>query len=224
MSSDGTGTVAINVDAISIDYTPEANFNGNETITYTLSDGELTATATLIISVTAQNDAPVAEDGTITLVQGNTENVILNATDIDNSELSFNIEDQPVNGSVTVDGNVATFVANESYTGSDSFTFTATDGDLVSNIATITVDVTLNTVNFSLQNIKTYPNPIDNYYIVESFTPLELKIYDINGRILNTLSLKEGENRIDTSLLSNGIYLFNYTYKTYTRSQIIVKK
>ena len=178
----------------------------------------------MTISVTAQNDAPVAEDGTITLVQGNTENVILNATDIDNSELSFNIEDQPVNGSVTVDGNVATFVANESYTGSDSFTFTATDGDLVSNIATITVDVTLNTVNFSLQNIKTYPNPIDNYYIVESFTPLELKIYNINGRILNTHSLKEGENRIDTSLLSNGIYLFNYTYKTYTRSQIIVKK
>ena len=77
MSSDGSGTVANNADTISIDYTPEANFNGNETITYTLSDGELTATATLTISVTAQNDAPVAEDGTITLIQGNTENVIL---------------------------------------------------------------------------------------------------------------------------------------------------
>ena len=83
-------------------------------------------------------------------------------------------------GSVTIDGNVATFSANESYTGSDSFTFTANDGDLVSNTATITVDVTLNTVNFSLNSIKTYPNPIDNYYIVESFIPLELKIYDIN--------------------------------------------
>jgi hypothetical protein len=224
VSSDGSGTVAINADTISIDYTPEANFNGNETITYTLSDGELTATATLTISVTAQNDAPVAEDGTITLIQGNTENVILNATDIDNNELSFNIEEQPVNGSVTIDGNVATFTANESYTGSDSFTFTANDGDLVSNTATITVDVTLNTVNFSLNSIKTYPNPIDNYYIVESFIPLELKIYDINGRILNTHSLKEGENRIDTSLLSNGIYLFNYTYNTYTKSEIVVKK
>ena len=224
VSSDGSGTVAINADTISIDYTPEANFNGNETITYTLSDGELTATATLTISVTAQNDAPVAEDGTITLIQGNTENVILNATDIDNNELSFNIEEQPVNGSVTIDGNVATFTANESYTGSDSFTFTANDGDLVSNIATITVDVTLNTVNFSLSSIKTYPNPIDNYYIVESFIPLELKIYDINGRILNTHSLKEGENRVDTSFLSNGIYLFNYTYNTYTRSEIVVKK
>ena len=224
VSSDGSGTVAINADTISIDYIPEANFNGNETITYTLSDGELTATATLTISVTAQNDAPVAEDGTITLIQGNTENVILNATDIDNNELSFNIEEQPVNGSVTIDGNVATFTANESYTGSDSFTFTANDGDLVSNTATITVDVTLNTVNFSLNSIKTYPNPIDNYYIVESFIPLELKIYDINGRILNTHSLKEGENRIDTSLLSNGIYLFNYTYNTYTKSEIVVKK
>ena len=86
------------------------------------------------------------------------------------------------------------------------------------------MDVTLNTVNFSLNSIKTYPNPIDNYYIVESFIPLELKIYDINGRILNTHSLKEGENRIDTSLLSNGIYLFNYTYNTYTKSEIVLKK
>jgi len=32
VSSDGSGTVAINADTISIDYTPEANFNGNETI------------------------------------------------------------------------------------------------------------------------------------------------------------------------------------------------
>ena len=35
----GTGTVAINADGLSIDYTPAANFNGTELITYTVSDG-----------------------------------------------------------------------------------------------------------------------------------------------------------------------------------------
>ena len=119
LSPDRNGTVTINTDTISIDYIPEENFNGTETITYTLSDGELTSTATLTISVTAQNDAPIAQDGTITLAQGNTEIVSLNASDIDSSELTFNIQDQPVNGSVTIDGNIATFIANESYTGSD---------------------------------------------------------------------------------------------------------
>tara|TARA_B110000967_G_C18897995_1_gene572222 strand:+ start:721 stop:5196 length:4476 start_codon:yes stop_codon:yes gene_type:complete len=224
LSFDGNGTVTVNTDNISIDYIPEENFNGTETITYTLSDGELTSTATLTISVTAQNDAPIAQDGTITLAQGNTEIVSLNASDIDSSQLTFNIQDQPVNGSVTIDGNIATFIANESYTGSDSFTFTATDGDLESNLATITVDVTLSANNFNLNNIKTYPNPVNYYYIIDSYLPLELKIYDVNGRIISKYSLKEGENRIDTSLLSSGIYLFNYNHKTKTKNQIVIKE
>ena len=38
----GSGTVAINSNGVSIDYTPSANFNGTEVITYTVSDGERT--------------------------------------------------------------------------------------------------------------------------------------------------------------------------------------
>ena len=37
--TDGTGTVAVNADGLSVDYTPAADFNGTETITYTVSDG-----------------------------------------------------------------------------------------------------------------------------------------------------------------------------------------
>ena len=93
-----------------------------------------------------------------------------------------------------------------------------------SNLATITVDVTLSANNFNLNNIKTYPNPVNNYYIIDSYLPLELKIYDVNGRIISKYSLKEGENRIDTSLLSSGIYLFNYNHKTKTKNQIVIKE
>jgi hypothetical protein len=66
----GTGTVAINSDGVSVDYTPAANFNGTEVITYTVSDGTLTdATGTLTITVTAVNDAPVAVDDTLTVLE-----------------------------------------------------------------------------------------------------------------------------------------------------------
>ena len=66
----GTGTVAINADGVSVDYTPAANFNGTEVITYTVSDGTLTdATGTLTITVTAVNDAPVAVDDTLTVLE-----------------------------------------------------------------------------------------------------------------------------------------------------------
>ena len=95
---------------------------------------------------------------------------------------------------------------------------------MLSNIATITIDVTLSTDDFSLNHIKTYPNPTDNYYVIESIVPLQLKIFDMRGRILKTYALEEGENEIETSFLSKGAYLFYYTFQTKTKSQIVIKK
>ena len=62
-------TAAINSDNARIDYTPAANFNGTDTITYTVSDGTTTDTGTLTIIVSAVNDAPVAVDDTETLTE-----------------------------------------------------------------------------------------------------------------------------------------------------------
>ena len=66
-STDGTGTVAVNADGLSVDYTPAADFNGTETITYTVSDGTDTSIGTFTITVTAVNDAPVAVEDTLTV-------------------------------------------------------------------------------------------------------------------------------------------------------------
>ena len=63
----GTGTVAVNADGLSVDYTPAADFNGTETITYTVSDGTDTSTGTFTVTVTAVNDAPVAVANTLTV-------------------------------------------------------------------------------------------------------------------------------------------------------------
>ena len=50
-----------------MDYTPAADFNGTETITYTVSDGTDTSTGTFTITVTAVNDAPVAVADALTV-------------------------------------------------------------------------------------------------------------------------------------------------------------
>ena len=59
---------------------------------------------------------------------GNTEIVTLLATDIDGDELTYTISNQPSHGSVTLNGNQATYIADGTYVGSDSFTFIAYDG------------------------------------------------------------------------------------------------
>ncbi|RNL99216.1 Ig-like domain-containing protein, partial [Dickeya undicola] len=60
------GTVVINPDG-TLTYTPNANFNGTDTVTYTVSDGAGgVAMGTLTVTVTAVNDAPVAGADTAT--------------------------------------------------------------------------------------------------------------------------------------------------------------
>ena len=67
-STTGTGTVAVNEDGLSVDYTPAADFNGTEIITYTVSDGTLNdETGTLTVTVNAANDAPVAVADVLTV-------------------------------------------------------------------------------------------------------------------------------------------------------------
>ena len=63
LQSPANGSVNLSADG-SFEYIPDGNANGDDTFTYTLSDGELTAEATVTISVAAVNDAPVAVDET----------------------------------------------------------------------------------------------------------------------------------------------------------------
>ena len=223
-TTDGSGTATVNADGVSVDYTPAADFNGTETITYTVSDGTDTSTGILTITVTAVNDAPVAIDDTFILQQGNTEIVTLLATDIDGDELTYTISNQPSHGSVTLNGNQATYIADGTYVGSDSFTFIAYDGVLNSNEATMSIDVTLDLLTYQLNNIKTYPNPFDDFYFINNPIPLKLQIYDINGKIMFNRNLDIGSNKINASFLSSGFYILRLSHNNKTASSVLIKR
>jgi VCBS repeat-containing protein len=59
------GTVTINANG-SYSYTPNANYNGTDTFTFRASDGSLTSTGTVALTIAAVNDAP----GSLTLASG----------------------------------------------------------------------------------------------------------------------------------------------------------
>jgi hypothetical protein len=145
--SQGTnGTVVSNNDG-TFTYTPNANFNGTDSFNYTISDGTVSATAMVTITVTAVNDAPVALNDTASTNEDTpvtTDNVLTNDTDVDNTLVPASITafTQGTNGSV-VSNNDGTFTYTPilNFNGTDSFTYTISDGT-ASATATVTITVT----------------------------------------------------------------------------------
>jgi ELWxxDGT repeat protein/VCBS repeat-containing protein len=131
-------------------YTPRALFFGNDRFTYAVQDpsGAFSNTATVSITVGFVNTAPVAgNDGPFTVAAGGAlsvtgRGVLVNDTDADTTNLSAILETQAANGTVTLNNN-GSFVYRPTgaFSGTDSFTYRASDGSLSSNLATVTISV-----------------------------------------------------------------------------------
>ncbi|WP_430463000.1 tandem-95 repeat protein [Thalassolituus sp. LLYu03] len=72
-------------------YTPATDFNGSDSVSVEVSDGELSTTATLTINVTPVNDAPQAQVNSFSTRDNQTLSGTLAATDIDGDELAFSL-------------------------------------------------------------------------------------------------------------------------------------
>ncbi|MBL8788063.1 MAG: tandem-95 repeat protein, partial [Deltaproteobacteria bacterium] len=135
------GVVSLNGGVVR--FTPLANFNGTTTFNYTVSDGQTTANATVTVTVTPVNDAPVAVNDQVSVPSGSGATVIevlQNDTDVDGDGLTVTAVTQPSNGTVTLNGGVVRFTPNAGYNGTTTFTYTVTDGQLTSS-ATVSVTV-----------------------------------------------------------------------------------
>jgi len=132
----------------SLRYTPDANYNGADSFSYTISDGNGgTVTATVNVTVTPVNDQPVAANDSAVVDEDSTVliDVLLNDTDIDGDTLSITGETQGVHGSVVRIDNKLQYTPNANYNGADSFMYEISDGN--GGITTATVNVTINPIN-----------------------------------------------------------------------------
>lgn len=148
-----------NTDSATVTYTPPANFSGLVSFTYKANDGTADSnTATVSITVNAVNDAPVANNQTVSTTAGTAVNITLTASDVETCELTFSVTTGPSNGILSAitdnacaagnpntDSRSVTYTPNGGFTGNDSFTFNVSDGALVSNTATVAI--TVNAVN-----------------------------------------------------------------------------
>lgn len=150
-SSTNGGSVSDNGDG-TFTYTPALNFNGSDTFTYTISDGTpgTSATGTVTITVNAVNDAPVAADDTAST--GPSSDVVIdvraNDSDADGDTLvvtAVGSVSGSSGGSVQISNNGADVTYSPGASaGTDSFSYTVSDGHGGTDTAMVTVTVSAN--------------------------------------------------------------------------------
>ena len=144
------GQFVINADG-SYRFDPGADFQllkAGETrvtsVSYVVSDGHGgSAPATLSVSVTGVNDAPVGSDGSNRTNEDTSASGFLPAaTDPDGDFLTFAVATPPANGVVTISANGSyTYTPPVDFNGNDCFTYTVSDGT-----ATVTYTIAIEVV------------------------------------------------------------------------------
>ena len=134
------------LDGDSLVYTPDADFNGDDSFTYTISDGNGGSdTATVSVTVNAVNDDPEAtdDDGFSTAfgtpLEIDPSALLGNDTDVDGDVLSVASVGVGVGGTAVLSDGVITFTPDAGFDGTASFDYTVSDGNGGFDTATVSV-------------------------------------------------------------------------------------
>jgi Ca2+-binding RTX toxin-like protein len=202
------GTVSLN--GGNVVFTPDANYNGPASFTYTVSDGQGgTSTATVNINVAAVNDAPAAADDSVSATEDTplvltAASLLANDSDVDGDALTIIAVGDATHGTVALDGGNVVFTPAANYNGPASFTYTVSDGQ--GGTSTATVDVTVAAVNDA-------PVAVDDSVDATEDTPLVLTAAsllandgDVDGDALTISAV--GNATHGTVALSGGSVVF----------------
>ena len=205
------GSIIIAADG-SYTYTPAANFNGIDTVDYTVTDGSLTDVGTLTINVTDGNTEPEGTDVIITIVEDT--NYTLNAADfgftdadVGDTLTAVRIDTLPADGVLTlngvpvevgqviavaeIDAGLLTYTPDADGYGTGYATFTFSVADPANDFDTIP-----NTFTFDVTNVNDAPV---NVSINDSFVITTNATYDLDG-----ISVIDVDNNLDTVSLTLG--------------------
>ena len=153
-STPAHGTAVVNGTGASpanFNYTPNANFHGSDSFTVSVTDGGLSDSIPINVTITSVNDTTfISGDFNGTLMEDGNASGDLNATDADGltDGAYFLISSTPANGSASIDPASGTWLysANQDFHGSDSFSVSVTD-DQNHSATLVSVTLTITSVN-----------------------------------------------------------------------------
>lgn len=122
--------------------TPVADKFGTATVTITVDDGSSVTSENFVLTVNPIDDPPVAVNQNRSLSEDTSVNITFPATDADGQTLTYAFPTGPISGVLSGTGNARTYTPAANFSGSDSFTFTASDGVSTSPPANVILNVT----------------------------------------------------------------------------------
>ncbi len=148
-SGPSNGSVVVNEDG-TFAYTPGVNFEGQDSFAYRASNGSASSVGTVTIEVTpGSNDIPETQPDTYMpgedreYVRDASQGVLANDQDSDGDVMTARLVTPPVNGTLVFseDGSFSYLPAPDFF-GTDTFTYSVSDGQWVSPVETVTLNVT----------------------------------------------------------------------------------
>ena len=173
----------------SVSYTPIINYFGPDSFSYMVTDGAGGSdTATVNITVTNVNDAPVASadiystNANTTLVTTG-PGILTNDTDVDGDALSAMLVTNASHGTLLLaaDGSF-TYTPNLNFSGADSFSYRASDGTANSNAVTVDITVVNNLIVFSSTrdgNAEIYAMGVDGSSVTRITTDPSMDVFPV---------------------------------------------
>jgi len=100
------------------------------------------------------------------------------------------------------------------------------DGNVSDWTAAITATTTTGIENHLLNSISLYPNPAKEYIDVrvDELNVTSMEVYDVYGKLINTVSVIDNPTRINVSSLASGMYFVRVTTEQGVATKSFVKK
>jgi len=125
-----------------VTYAPAEDWYGTDAFTYTASDGGLTDTASVTVTVSPVNDLPIADEMQIWTGEDTPLCIMLSGTDVESGQLTYFIDTGPSQGTLgDLEGDSVTYFPNGNFHGADAFTYQVYDGERLSGPATVSITV-----------------------------------------------------------------------------------
>ncbi|MBU1201180.1 MAG: tandem-95 repeat protein [Nanoarchaeota archaeon] len=190
-------------------YTPNTNYYGADSFTYTASDGYGgLSTATVLITVTPVNDAPVAYPVSVFTFEDVSKQVVFNCFDVDGDYLTYFVVSNPVHGTLSsVVGDKVVYSPAQNFNSVDSFTYKCNDGSLDSGVAAVSITVTpVNDVPVWTSNIPNANLDEDFGTVVHVGNLLSL-VSDVDGDSLSFSVVSENTAQVDCEVVGSVLKL-----------------